>query len=100
MLPAERGIAQGVTHAGSRLGAALTPPLVVALMFAYGWRAPFFVFGSVGVLWAAAWFFWYRDTPEQHASVNQPERDLIHESMGGARSGTSRNVPMASDSGQ
>jgi sugar phosphate permease len=93
MLPAERGMAQGVTHAGSRLGAALTPPLVVALMVVYGWRAPFFVFGAIGVLWAAAWFLWYRDTPEQHASVNQQERDLIHHSMGGARSGTSRNVP-------
>ena len=29
MRPTERGFAQGVTHAGSRLGAALTPPLVV-----------------------------------------------------------------------
>jgi sugar phosphate permease len=93
MLPAERGMAQGVTHAGSRLGAALTPPLVVALMVAYGWRAPFFVFGAIGVLWAAGWFWWYRDTPEQHSSANQGERDLIHRSMGGARSGTSRNVP-------
>ena len=26
MLPGERGFAQGVTHAGSRLGAAMTPP--------------------------------------------------------------------------
>ena len=93
MLPAERGMAQGVTHAGSRLGAALTPPLVVALIIAYGWRAPFFLFGILGVAWAAAWFFWYRDTPEEHASVNQAERDLIHNSMGGARSATSRSVP-------
>jgi sugar phosphate permease len=93
MLPAERGMAQGVTHAGSRLGAALTPPLVVALMIAYGWRAPFFVFGVIGVLWAAVWFLWYRDTPEQHSAANQGERDLIHQSMGGARTGTSRNVP-------
>src|SRR6185437_10235903 len=29
LLPGERGLAQGLTHAGSRLGAALTPPLVV-----------------------------------------------------------------------
>src|SRR5579871_3897860 len=29
MLPTERGFAQGVTHAASRVGAALTPPLVV-----------------------------------------------------------------------
>ena len=67
MLPAERGMAQGVTHAGSRLGAALTPPLVVALIVAYGWRMPFFVFGFLGVIWAVAWFFWYRDTPDEHS---------------------------------
>ena len=32
MLPGERGFAQGITHAGSRLGAALTPPLVVLII--------------------------------------------------------------------
>ena len=32
MLPSERGYAQGITHAGSRLGAALTPPMVVWLI--------------------------------------------------------------------
>ena len=93
MLPTERGFAQGVTHAGSRLGAALTPPIVVALIAAYGWRAPFLLFGILGVVWAAAWFSYYRDTPEQHTGVNSAERELIHRSMGGARSATSRGVP-------
>ena len=70
MLPSERGYAQGVTHAGSRLGAAFTPPIVVWLMTQYGWRAPFFVFGCVGILWAAVWYWYYRDTPSEHRSVN------------------------------
>src|SRR5260370_316420 len=77
MRPTERGFAQGVTHAGSRLGAALTPPLVVIIIAAYGWRAAFVLFGLLGVAWSAVWYFYYRDTPEEHASVNQPERDLI-----------------------
>jgi sugar phosphate permease len=93
MLPSERGMAQGVTHAGSRLGAALTPPLVVWLIIEYGWRTPFFVFGAVGVLWAAAWFLWYRDTPEEHRGANQAEKDLIHESMGGARTARTHSIP-------
>ena len=42
MLPAERGWAQGVTHAGSRLGGALTPALVAAIILAWGWRQFFF----------------------------------------------------------
>src|SRR5580765_3721519 len=77
MLPTERGFAQGITHAGSRLGAALTPPLVVLIIAAYGWRAAFYVFGVVGVVWATAWFWYYRDTPEEHRGVNAAERELI-----------------------
>jgi sugar phosphate permease len=93
MLPSERGFAQGITHAGSRLGAALTPPIVVLLIASYGWRAPFFVFGVLGVLWAALWYVYYRDTPEEHTGVNAAERELIHNSMGGARPKLSRKVP-------
>jgi len=93
MLPAERGFAQGVTHAGSRLGAALTPSLVVMLMLAYGWRAPFFVFGALGLVWAAVWYWYYRDTPAEHGSVNSAERCLIETSLGGARSARTRSVP-------
>jgi sugar phosphate permease len=92
MLPSERGYAQGVTHAGSRLGAALTPPVVVWLMAMYGWRSPFLVFGILGIGWAAVWFFWYRDTPRQHSSVNAAELELIH-SATGERSRTSSSVP-------
>lgn len=77
MRPTERGFAQGVTHAGSRLGAALTPPIVVFIIAKYGWRAAFFAFGVLGLLWAITWFWYYRDTPEEHAGVNQAERELI-----------------------
>ena len=77
MRPTERGFAQGVTHAGSRLGAALTPPIVVLIIASFGWRAAFFVFGLLGVTWSAVWYFYYRNTPEEHSGVNQAERDLI-----------------------
>jgi MFS family permease len=82
ILPGERGFAQGITHAGSRLGAALTPTIVVFLMAAYGWRMPFFAFGAVGLLWAAVWHWYYRDTPLEHAGVNVQERELILASVG------------------
>jgi MFS family permease len=93
MLPHERGWAQGVTHAGSRLGAAFTPPIVVALMVAYGWRTPFVVFGAIGLAWAALWYFYYRDTPEEHRSVNAAEREMIHSALGGARRKSGGSVP-------
>jgi sugar phosphate permease len=93
MLPSERGFAQGITHAGSRLGAALTPTLVVLLITAYGWRAAFVSFGGLGLLWAALWFWYYRDTPAEHPRVNEAERELIHSSVGAARSARAQSVP-------
>jgi MFS transporter, ACS family, glucarate transporter len=77
MRPTERGFAQGITHAGSRLGAALTPPVVVLIMAKFGWRPAFMVFGLVGVVWSIVWFSYYRNTPEEHKGVNQAERDWI-----------------------
>src|SRR5260370_174325 len=77
ILPSERGFAQGITHAGSRVGAALTPGIVGLLMTSYGWRMPFFAFGAIGLLWAAVWYWYYRDTPAEHAAVNSAERDCF-----------------------
>ena len=78
MRPSERGFAQGVTHAGSRLGGAITPTIVtLAILPFFGWRAAFYAFGVLGVIWSAVWFFYYRDTPEEHAGVNAAERELI-----------------------
>jgi sugar phosphate permease len=94
ILPTERGFAQGVTHSASRIGAALTPPLVVILILRFGWRAPFFVFGALGVAWSAMWYWYYRDTPAEHRSVNVSERHLIEDSLGPRRAETSA-VPWA-----
>lgn len=93
ILPTERGYAQGITHAGSRIGAALTPPIVVWLIVSYGWRMPFFVFGLLGVFWAALWFWYYRDTPEEHSAVNEAELQLIRGAGGPTRKRDTKDVP-------
>lgn len=93
MLPTERGWAQGVTHAGARLGAAITPVMVAYLIYHFGWRMPFFAFAVVGVLWAGVWYFYYRDNPVEHQSANDAERKLIHDALGSAP--TRRTVPWA-----
>jgi sugar phosphate permease len=91
MRPTERGFAQGVTHAGSRLGGAVTPVIVtLAILPFFGWRAAFYAFGVLGVVWSAVWFFYYRDTPEEHTGVNQAERELI---SGGITRTVARKVP-------
>ncbi len=93
MLPSERGFAQGITHAGSRLGAAITPPIVVWMILRWGWRMPFLTFAVLGLAWAVLWFFYYRDSPEQHRGVNAAELDLIHSSTGGPRAQAGVRVP-------
>ena len=93
MLPRERGFAQGITHAGSRLGAAMTPPLVVWIITKYNWRAAFASFGVMGIVWAIAWLLYYRDTPDEHPRVNQAERDLIRGANGAAQRGVGAGVP-------
>ncbi len=92
MLPTERGYAQGITHAGSRLGAALTPALVTSMIVAAGWRLPFFVFGFLGLAWAAVWYWYYRDSPDEHSGVNAAELELIHSTLGAPKTRAERGA--------
>ncbi len=73
----ERGRAQAVIMVGSRLGGAFAPMLVIAVMAATGWRPVFWIFAGLGIVWAALWQNWYRDTPEGHPAVTPQELDAI-----------------------
>ena len=65
-LPSEQhGRANGVIFSGSRLGAALSFPILAWLMSGLGWRAAFYVLGIPGIAWAAVWLAWFRDNPPQ-----------------------------------
>src|SRR5262249_5160304 len=85
MLPSERGFAQGSTHAGSRLAGAAAPILVATLIGLYGRHIPFPRFAGVGLIWAVAWIWYYRDVPSEHASVNEGERHKIVSALGHAK---------------
>jgi sugar phosphate permease len=82
MLPTESGMAQGTTHAGSRLAGTAAPVLVATLIAAYGWHVPFFVFALVGIVWAVVWLFYYRDVPREHAGFSAAEREKIEAALG------------------
>jgi len=69
----ERGRIQGTTHFFSRFAVAVTPFVAGSIMLAFGWRAIFYIFGSLGVVWAIAFSFFYRNLPEEHKSVNIAE---------------------------
>jgi MFS family permease len=69
----ERGFAQGITHAFARLGNAITPPLVVALMALLTWRGSFVALGLVSFVWVVVWYWYYRDDPRQHKGITAEE---------------------------
>jgi len=73
----ERGTAQGVFFMGAHLSGGLTPMLVTALLVYLDWRALFVLFGSIGFVWAWAWYRWFRDSPAEHRDVGAAERELI-----------------------
>jgi MFS transporter, ACS family, glucarate transporter len=79
---AERGKANGVLFLGSRLGGALAPPLTAALIRHWGWRASFLTYGVLGVIWAAAWYRWFRDDPARHPGVSPEELAQINRGLG------------------
>ena len=68
----ERGFPLGLFNAASSLGPAIAPPLLTALMLAFGWRVMFVMMGVLGLVVALAWGLYYRD-PEQ---VGTPRADL------------------------
>ncbi len=80
----ERGGAFGLTIMAAALGGAITQPIVVALLQRFSWRQAFPIFGAVGLVFAAAWFLWFRDDPHTHRGVNAAELALIGNDPPGA----------------
>jgi MFS transporter, ACS family, glucarate transporter len=70
---AKRTRAWGIVWMTSQVGAALSPLLVVPIQVRFGWRAPFFVFGILGVVWSLVWYAWFRDSPHEKAGVTAAE---------------------------
>ncbi len=73
----ERATAFGAFLGGGRLGGALTPPIAGYLLLHYGWQAPFLAFGAFGLLWAVAWFAFYRNRPQDHPQITAAELAAI-----------------------
>jgi len=73
----ERVRAQGITWMSSRWGGAFTPLLVVYMYNFMSWRQTFEFFGALGVVWALVFYWWYRDNPRNHKSVNNAELALL-----------------------
>lgn len=70
--PQRWAFAQGITHSFSRIGNAMTPPLMAALLLVMSWRRAFLLLGLISLMWTIVWAWYYRDEPRDHPSM-RPE---------------------------
>lgn len=75
----ERVRAQGLLWMSARWGGAFTPLLAAPIITYVGWRHTFEIFAMLGVIWAIAFYFWYRDNPLDHPGMNAAEKALLRE---------------------
>ena len=47
--------------------------MTLLLIRRWGWRWSFVTVGTVGLVWAAAWYAWYRDRPSEHVPAESEE---------------------------
>jgi D-galactonate transporter len=90
----ERALASSIFDSGSRIGAALSLPLVAWIISVFNWQTSFIVTGMLGIIWAVAWIAIYRD-PEHHRSVT-PEQLARLQAERGTRPIGGAKVPWSS----
>jgi len=80
--PAERAIATSIFDSGSRVGSALSIPVVALIIGTLGWKAAFILTGLLGAVWIVGWFVIYRSPA--HADMTgaedvAPVENAVHE---------------------
>jgi len=70
---AARGTAVGITHAAGRLGAGASAPIVAFLIIWFSWRFSFVVLGILSAVWAALWWWYFREDPRRHPAITSAE---------------------------
>jgi sugar phosphate permease len=84
----DRGLPTGLLTASNTLGVTLAPPVLTAIMLAFGWRAMFVSIGIFSLVLSLAWYPLYRDrgsvvlTPSEAESLGlEAERPRIEMSL-------------------
>jgi MFS transporter, ACS family, D-galactonate transporter len=72
----ERAFATSIFDSGSRVGNALSLPIVGGIIRSLGWRSSFVITGVLGLVWAAAWLRLYR-SPRRHPWISPAELAYI-----------------------
>jgi ACS family glucarate transporter-like MFS transporter len=73
----QRGLASGAIGSALSVGGAVGAGLTGLLLPLIAWRWLFVIYALPSLLWAAWFFAWFRDRPEDHAAVSEEEVGLI-----------------------
>ncbi len=73
----ERGLVKGINFSGSRIGAAVTMPMLPWLITKLGWHQAFLLLMVIGFCWATFWFLWFRDEPADKKHLSREELEYI-----------------------
>ena len=75
--------------AGTLAAIIVTPFLAVT----FGWPSVFYVFGIVGLIWFAFWWFLVSDEPAKDSRMGEAEREMFRYENGKGEAGDSEPIP-------
>ena len=67
----------GLSSTGLTLGFAAAAPIMAWLIAEFGWRTAFTIVAPLGFVVSALWWWYARDDPAEHPSINEAEVELI-----------------------
>lgn len=76
----EQGTATGIFQAAVQVALIVVPPICVAIMIHWGWRAVFYCFAAPGVVMSVVWYVFVRNRPQDSIYCNIREQEYILQS--------------------
>jgi ACS family glucarate transporter-like MFS transporter len=61
---------QGLNLSGVAAGPLIATPLTLWIMTVFGWKAMFYFYGILGLLWAGAWLLYSTENPSEHKGMS------------------------------
>jgi sugar phosphate permease len=81
------GFAQGITHTFARVGNAATALIVGQMILLLTWRGAFYWLAPVNLIWGAVWFWYFRDDPASHRSIEPDDLTALPQRARGDHQG-------------
>jgi len=78
--PSQRAFATSIYDSGSRVGSALSIPLVALIVSTMGWKAAFLIAAGLGFVWVIGWYALYRN-PDESKNTSEVNELRIQEAQ-------------------